>query len=140
MTSGGLGNGMDRTAHWERVYETKSPTEVSWYEPHLATSLEWIRDAAPNRSASIIDVGGGASTLVDDLYADGYGSLAVLDISERAIAQSRERLGKVADEVHWVVGDVTRVACRSRHLMCGTIARCFTSSRMRRIAVRTARN
>jgi ubiquinone/menaquinone biosynthesis C-methylase UbiE len=98
---------MDRNRHWEQVYETKSPERVSWYEPHLETSLAWIEEAAPARSANIIDVGGGTSTLADDLYANGFRSLTVLDISARAIAQSQARLGATATDIHWIVGDVT---------------------------------
>jgi SAM-dependent methyltransferase len=98
---------MDRNRHWEHVYQTKSPEEMSWYQPHLATSLEWILEAAPNRSASILDVGGGASTLVDDLYANGFCSLSVMDISRTAIAHSQTRLGTTAAEINWIVGDVT---------------------------------
>ena len=100
---------MDRSGHWQHVYETKSPQQVSWYALHLVTSLEWIREAAPNHAAAVIDVGGGASTLVDDLYAEGYRSVTVLDVAERAIAQAKARLGHAADEVRWVVGDVTAV-------------------------------
>lgn len=100
---------MDRTAHWERVYETKRLDEVSWYDLHLATSLEWIREAAPERESAVIDVGGGASTLAEDLYAEGYRSLTVLDVSERAIAHVRTRMGKAADAIRWIAGDVTQV-------------------------------
>jgi 2-polyprenyl-3-methyl-5-hydroxy-6-metoxy-1,4-benzoquinol methylase len=100
---------MDRNRHWEHIYETKSSEEMSWYEPHLATSLEWILEADPSRSSAIIDVGGGASTLVDDLHANGFRSVTVMDISRRAIARSQKRLGTVAGEVKWIVGDVTSV-------------------------------
>ena len=99
---------MDLNGHWENVYNTKSPEEMSWYAPHMATSLEWILEAAANNSSSIIDVGGGASTLVDDLYTQGFRSLRVLDISPTAIARSQERLGKAATEINWMTGDVTR--------------------------------
>jgi SAM-dependent methyltransferase len=99
---------MDEERHWENVYSAKSPEEMSWYEPRLTTSLEWIIEAASSHSSSIIDAGGGASTLVDDLYADGFRSLTVLDISPAAIAKSRERLGAMAGEIRWVTGDVTR--------------------------------
>lgn len=97
---------MDLSGHWENVHATKSPEQMSWYEPHLATSLEWILEAAP-RNSSIIDVGGGSSTLVDDLYTQGFQSLTVLDISPAAIARSQERLSIVAREISWVTGDVT---------------------------------
>jgi hypothetical protein len=68
-------------AHWEAVYQSKQPTEVSWYRPHLELSLQLIEEAAPNRDARVIDVGGGESTLVDDLLARGYQRPSVLDIS-----------------------------------------------------------
>jgi 2-polyprenyl-3-methyl-5-hydroxy-6-metoxy-1,4-benzoquinol methylase len=100
---------MNRNPHWEHVYETKSSEEVSWYEPHLATSLEWILEAAPSHASPIIDVGGGASTLVDDLYANGFHSLTVMDISRTAIARSQARLGTTAEEIRWIVGDVTSI-------------------------------
>jgi len=93
--------------HWENVYQTKSPEEMSWYEAHLATSLEWILEAAPNHSSSIIDVGGGASTLTDDLHVRGFRSLTVLDISPTAIARSQERLGTAAEDINWMICDVT---------------------------------
>jgi SAM-dependent methyltransferase len=99
---------MNRDHHWENVYKTKSPEEMSWYEPHLATSLEWTLEAASSNSSSIIDVGGGASTLADDLHERGFRSLTVLDISPTAIARSQERLGDAAGDIDWIVGDVTR--------------------------------
>lgn len=99
---------MEPEHHWEDVFSAKSPEEMSWYEPHLATSLEWILEAAPGRSSSIIDVGCGTSTLVHDLHVQGFRSMTLLDISPRAIAQSQERLGTVAREVDWTIGDVTR--------------------------------
>jgi SAM-dependent methyltransferase len=98
-----------RQEHWDRVYQTKQPTEVSWYRAHLETSLSFIEKAVPNRAAAIIDVGGGESTLVDDLIARGYGDLSVLDISTTAIATTRARLGADADHVHWICGDATEV-------------------------------
>ena len=99
---------MNRDSHWENVYKTKSPEEMSWYAPHLATSLERILEAAPSHSSSIIDVGGGASTLADDLHARGFRSLTVLDISPTAIARSQQRLGAAAEDIDWIIGDVTR--------------------------------
>jgi SAM-dependent methyltransferase len=95
--------------HWDRVYQTKQPTDVSWYRPHLETSLSFIEKAVPNRAAAIIDVGGGESTLVDDLVARGYGDLSVLDISTTAIVATRARLGADGDRVHWIRGDATEV-------------------------------
>jgi SAM-dependent methyltransferase len=101
---------MDRQAHWDQVYGTKSREKTSWYQPHLQTSLEWISDAAKDRSHSIIDVGGGESTLVDDLLGRGCGAVTVLDVAGAAIRKSQERLGPAARSVNWVVGDVTTVA------------------------------
>jgi SAM-dependent methyltransferase len=96
-------------AHWDKVYDDKAETAVSWYQPHSATSLKWIETASPNRDASVIDVGGGASTLVDDLLASGFADVTVLDISRLALKRSKGRLGKAsADKVGWMVVDVTR--------------------------------
>jgi SAM-dependent methyltransferase len=101
---------MDPRSHWEKVYRTKQPTEVSWYRPHLEVSLQLIEEAAPDRDAQVIDVGGGESTFVDDLVARGYRNLDVLDVSATAIDVARERLGAGSDKVHWLCGDVTTFA------------------------------
>jgi len=98
---------MDPKAHWEQVYRTKGPEEVSWYRPHLEVSIELIGRAAPDRGASVIDVGGGEATLVDDLLARGYCDLSVLDVSATALAVAQRRLGRDADRIHWLCGDVT---------------------------------
>ena len=97
----------DRTAHWERVYETKSPQEVSWTQNVPRTSLDFIEKYAPNKSAKIIDVGGGDSNLVDHLLNLGYNNLTVLDISSKAIERAKERLGEKASKVNWIVSDIT---------------------------------
>ncbi len=99
----------DLKDHWEKVYTTKAPDAVSWYRAHLERSLQLIRRVATSSSSPIIDVGGGESTLVDDLLAAGYADVSVLDISETAIRVARERLGARAANVHWIAGDVTRV-------------------------------
>jgi len=101
-------------AHWENVYRTKEPDEVSWYRPHLENSLELIRTAAPRLDAHIIDVGAGEATLVDDLIKLGYRNLYALDISSAAFDVSKARLGADADRVHWLVGDVLRVGLEQR--------------------------
>ena len=101
---------MDTQAHWAQIYETKSPDETSWYESHLQTSLDWISDAATDHSASIIDVGGGESTLIDDLLVRGYSALTVLDLAGAAIKKSQDRLERAAKSVNWIVGDVTTIA------------------------------
>ncbi len=95
-------------SHWEDVYTSKAETAVSWYQPHSVRSLEWIASAAPDRGAAIVDIGGGASGLVDDLLATGYTDLTVLDVAESALAKSRKRLGGDAARIHWVVADITQ--------------------------------
>lgn len=100
---------MTSKAHWEEVYATKSPTAVSWFQPHAALSLQLVEQTGVPKDAGIIDVGGGASTLVDDLLDAGYSNLTVLDLSDAALAASRARLGSRADAVHWLVGDITQI-------------------------------
>jgi len=94
--------------HWERIYDTKAPKAVSWYRPHLEISLKLIECSAPDLSASIIDVGGGESTLVDDLLAHGYKNVTVLDVSQTAIDVSKKRLGEASKHVKWLVADITK--------------------------------
>jgi SAM-dependent methyltransferase len=101
---------MNAETHWETVYRTKAPEAVSWYRPHLEVSLQLIDRAAASRSAAIIDVGGGESTLVDDLVHRGYQDITVLDISPTALAVTKRRLGPAAESVHWMEADVTRVS------------------------------
>jgi ubiquinone/menaquinone biosynthesis C-methylase UbiE len=105
---------VDAKAHWEKVYTTKAPDTVSWYRTHLETSLALIERAVPARSASIIDVGGGESTLVDDLLLRGYTNITVLDISQAAIDVTRNRLGSAAEQVRWLVADITEVELELR--------------------------
>lgn len=100
---------MSQRNHWEGVYRKKAPGEVSWYQPHLERSLAFIDGAGLPRDAAILDVGGGASTLVDDLLGRGYTRVTVLDLSEAAIGQAKERLGPAAGRVTWLMGDVTDV-------------------------------
>ena len=97
---------MSVETHWEKIYREKAPDAVSWYRPHLETSLALIERAAPERGVSIIDVGGGESTLVDDLLAHGYQNITVLDVSQTAIAVTKKRLGSAAEEVQWVTADI----------------------------------
>lgn len=80
---------MEQRTHWENVYQTKKPDEVSWYRPHLELSLALIEESVPDRHARIIDAGGGESTLIDDLLDHGYGSVSVLDISPTALAAAK---------------------------------------------------
>jgi SAM-dependent methyltransferase len=106
---------MDIRSHWDRVYRTKTPSEVSWYRPHLEKSLELIASAASSRDACIIDVGGGESTLIDDLLDREYRCLSVLDISQIAIDVTRNRLGERAHSVSWLLGDVTTIELPKQH-------------------------
>lgn len=92
---------MTAKSHWERVYSTKRPDEVSWFEPEPSLSLNLIELAAPNRDASIIDIGGGASQLVDGLLAKGYDRVTVLDLSPSALFAAQSRLGNAAHLVDW---------------------------------------
>ncbi len=100
---------MDTKSHWEKVYATKVPDAVSWYRAHLETSLTLIDRAASAHAASIVDVGGGESTLVDDLLARGYQNITVLDVSQTAIDVTKKRLGYAAEQVCWLVVDITKV-------------------------------
>lgn len=95
--------------HWEKIYTTKAADQVSWYRPHLETSLFLIERAAGGASASILDVGGGEATLVDDLLARGYQNIAVLDVSQTAIDVTKKRLNEAAGRVQWIAADVTTV-------------------------------
>jgi 2-polyprenyl-3-methyl-5-hydroxy-6-metoxy-1,4-benzoquinol methylase len=97
---------MRAKAHWESVYATKEPEQVSWYRPHLDTSLALIERVALSHSAAIIDVGGGASTLVDDLVRRGYANVTVLDLSETALLAAKERLGPASAQIQWLPADV----------------------------------
>jgi len=97
---------MDRESHWESVYDKADLTTVSWFQSRPEESLRFIESAGLDTAAPILDVGGGTSTLVDALLDLGYVHLGVLDVSARAIAVSRERLGTLADTVEWYVGDV----------------------------------
>ena len=97
----------DRRAHWEQVWRTKAPDQVSWYQREPAVSLELIAAAGIARDAGIIDVGGGASVLVDRLLDLGYTHLAVLDVAGAALQASRARLGPRAANVEWHEADVT---------------------------------
>jgi SAM-dependent methyltransferase len=98
---------MGDRSHWENVYRTKPPHEVSWYRAHLDTSLALIDAAVPGRSAHVIDVGGGASTLVDDLVERGYRNVTVLDLSSAALDIAKARLGERARTIEWQCDDVT---------------------------------
>ena len=101
----------DRKGHWEKLYSDKKATEVSWYQQYPEISLNLIHDTGVDKTASIIDIGGGASTLIDNLLAADYQNLSVLDISASAIEQAKNRLGlsniKLPDKVNWIEQDIT---------------------------------
>jgi ubiquinone/menaquinone biosynthesis C-methylase UbiE len=98
---------MSGREHWQAVYARNTPDRVSWYRPHLDLSLNFIRSCRLGSDARIVDVGGGASTLVDDLLDAGYRNLVVVDLAENALEIARDRLGDRASSVEWIAGDVT---------------------------------
>lgn len=98
----------ERKKHWETVYETKNPDEVSWTQEVPKTSLDFINSFGLPKSAKIIDIGGGDSKLVDHLLEQGYENLTVLDISEKALEKAKIRLGEQAKKINWVVSDITQ--------------------------------
>lgn len=98
---------MQSCEHWEEVYGERAPDAVSWYQPHVTRSLALIEATGPGPETAVIDVGGGASTLVDDLLARGLTDLTVLDLSQTALDAARTRLGKAGEAVIWLQGDIT---------------------------------
>lgn len=101
---------VDPQTHWQNIYRTKSADSVSWYRPHLDVSLELLSEAGLSAASRVIDVGGGASTLVDDLLDRGLRDVSVLDLSEEALAVARRRLGEPAKLVKWCSGSVLDIA------------------------------
>lgn len=98
----------DRKTHWEDVYLQKSSAAVSWYRDHLDVSLRLLRESGLDAASRVIDVGGGASTLVDDLLELGVGAMTVLDLSAASLRVAQARLGARAERVDWLTGDATR--------------------------------
>lgn len=99
---------MDRKQHWDTVYTTKAVDQVSWFQDTPALSLDLIGRSGVSRTAPLVDIGGGASRLVDALLGQGYSDVTVLDIAEAALSASRIRLGHLAQNVRWVVADITQ--------------------------------
>lgn len=95
--------------HWENVYKTKQSDAVSWFQEHATQSLNIIRSTGESIDANLIDVGGGASTLVDDLLNSGFKNVTVLDLSASALSVARDRLGAAARSVTWIAGDIRSV-------------------------------
>ncbi len=106
---------MNQKAHWDKVYSTKPAEAVSWFAPHLETSLKLIHTASTNKDAAIIDIGGGESTLVDDLFNEGYRNLSVLDISQTAIEVAKERMGQNASAIQWYCVDIAQASLPEAH-------------------------
>ena len=98
---------MQRKQHWEEVYRNKSPLEVSWFQVHPEFSLDLIEATGIGKDQPVIDIGGGASRLVDKLLAAGYHDVTVLDIAAAALAHAQERLGNQAAQVKWIESDIT---------------------------------
>lgn len=98
---------INRKNHWETVYETKQPNEVSWTQENPKTSLKFIQETHLDKTAKIIDIGGGDSKLVDFLLKEGYENISVLDISSKALEKAKKRLGINAEKVQWIVSDIT---------------------------------
>jgi ubiquinone/menaquinone biosynthesis C-methylase UbiE len=99
---------MQSKEHWEKVYSTKATDTVSWFQLHADVSLDLIKATGVATQSAIIDVGGGASTLIDDLVEAGYSDLTVLDLSGAALVAARRRLGRHADKVCWMEADITK--------------------------------
>ncbi len=97
----------DSMQHWQVAYEAQAATEVSWYEPVPQRSLDLVAATGLPRDAAIIDVGGGASTLVDHLLAGGFGDVTVLDLAPASLEESKARLGSEGPRVDWIAADVT---------------------------------
>jgi SAM-dependent methyltransferase len=100
-------NAAERQTHWQNVYTTKRETEVSWFEENPAPSLDLIALIGAGRGSAIIDIGGGASRLVDRLILQGYEDLTVLDVSAAPLAAAKARVGEKAEQVQWLVADAT---------------------------------
>lgn len=98
---------MDRERHWNDRYSTTTVEKLGWFRVHLERSLQWIDELGLSHDASIIDIGAGASTLVDDLMERGFTDISALDVSAEALAITRKRLGEKAAGVEWYVADVT---------------------------------
>jgi 2-polyprenyl-3-methyl-5-hydroxy-6-metoxy-1,4-benzoquinol methylase len=101
---------MERKSHWEKVYQDSEPTKLGWYRQHLEGSLELIGQTGVTRSTQVIDVGGGCSTLVDDLLDLGFKNISILDISSRAIQVAKERLSNRGNGISWIEADITQVS------------------------------
>ena len=100
---------MENKTHWEKIYRTKESSQVSWYQLHPTMSLQYIQNTGVSRAGQIIDIGGGASTLVDHLLDDGFQNITVLDISAEALGIAKQRLAARAEVVTWLEADITKI-------------------------------
>lgn len=107
--------GRDRKKHWEKVYGKKTPEEVGWYQIEPKISLELIASTGVSQTAKIVDVGGGASVLVDKLLNHGFKGVTVIDISSKALAHAKKRLGSRAESVKWIEADITELELPERY-------------------------
>lgn len=101
-------HGLNKKAHWEKVYQTKETGELSWSQQVPQTSLDFIHSFHLSKNAKIIDIGGGDSTLVDYLLREGFTDITVLDISKTALQKAQSRLGETGKKIKWVVADITK--------------------------------
>lgn len=99
---------MEKLKHWDTIYSTKQPDEVSWTQEVPKTSLQFLHSFSLPKTASIIDIGGGDSKLVDFLITEGYQNITILDISEKALLKAKARLGANASKISWIVSDITK--------------------------------
>lgn len=106
---------MNKKSHWETIYRTKSDQQVSWFREHLDNSLKLILNTKVEKDAAIIDVGGGSSTLADDLLEHGFIDVSVLDISAAALEKSKARLGEKAKKIQWIEADITQASLLENH-------------------------
>lgn len=106
---------MNRKEHWDRIYETKEPQELTWFQRSPTVSQRMLELAGATVQSSVIDIGGGAARLADYLLAHGYERVTVLDVSSVALGHSRRRLGPDAERVRWIVGDVLEVALPEKY-------------------------
>src|SRR3989344_4638645 len=105
----------DAKEHWEHIYQTKEPNEVSWYQEKPETSLNLISETGIEKKAKIIDVGAGASELVDNLLALGFRNITALDVSSNALNESKKRLGDRTNNVKWIVSDLMEFETNDRY-------------------------
>lgn len=106
---------MECRSHWESIYKTKDFKQVSWYVPHLTQSLSLILSTKISKESPIIDIGGGVSTLVDDLLKEGLRDITILDISSKALGIAKKRLGKGAKKIKWIMADITTAKLLQNH-------------------------